>query len=240
MSSFVNRYDDDTPPRSLGSALTDLFARCLAPAVPWFAIVVAVGWVIVNVFHDGNGEDQLNRDLQQGRTPAWDTLTQFWSGMASTIPTIVIACGAMVVVLLITRKWWIAVLPVVAVSLQAAVFLLVTVVTDRQRPDVPHLDPAPPTSSYPSGHMGAATALYLTFALLSQRIQNDVLRRVLTTLFLLLPLVVGFSRLYRGMHHPSDVLMGGLNGLVAAVLAWRYLARREHGRDHDETRVSDS
>jgi undecaprenyl-diphosphatase len=95
---------------------------------------------------------------------------------------------------------------------------------------VPHLDPAPPTSSYPSGHVGASTALYLSFALLAQRIEQAALRRVVTTLFLLVPVLVAWARLYRGMHHLSDILIGGANGVVCALLAWAYLRRKARAR----------
>ena len=40
-----------------------------------------------------------------------------------------------------------------------------------------------------------------------------------------MPIAVGTARLYRGMHSLSDVLMGLLNGLVCAFLAWNYLRR---------------
>ncbi|MEO7423159.1 MAG: hypothetical protein ABIU87_12290 [Ornithinibacter sp.] len=68
--------------------------------------------------------------------------------------------------------WVAAVVPAVAIALWATVFVIATAVGGRPRPHVPHLDPAPPTSNYPSGHMGAATALYLSFALLAHRVER--------------------------------------------------------------------
>ena len=64
-----------------------------------------------------------------------------------------------------TKQWWVAVIPALAISLQATVFVIAANLVNRPRPDVERLDPAPPTSSYPSGHTGASFALYLTFAL---------------------------------------------------------------------------
>jgi len=46
-----------------------------------------------------------------------------------------------------------------AISLQATIFVTASAALGRPRTDVPHLDPAPPTSSYPSGHVGACVAL---------------------------------------------------------------------------------
>ena len=48
---------------------------------------------------------------------------------------------------------------------EVSVFLTTAAVIDRQRPSVPRLDEAPPTSSYPSGHTAAAVALYIGLAL---------------------------------------------------------------------------
>jgi len=126
-----------------------------------------------------------------------------------------------------TRQWWVAVLPAIAVAVQASVFVLAAAVSGRARPDVAHLDPAPPTSSYPSGHVGASTALYFTLAAVAQRIQNASLRRIVTLGCLVLPLLVAYARLYRGMHHLSDVIVGFLNGLASALIAWGYLRRSD-------------
>ena len=43
---------------------------------------------------------------------------------------------------------------------------------------------------------------------------------------LMVPLLVSYARLYRGMHHLTDVLVGVVNGVVCALLAWYWLRRR--------------
>jgi undecaprenyl-diphosphatase len=137
-----------------------------------------------------------------------------------------------------TRRWWFAVVPLIAITLQALVFFFTTLLIDRQRPDVVKLDHSPPTSSYPSGHSGAATGLYVTLALLALRIQRPALRAVIVTVCLLVPPLVATARLYRGMHHLSDVTVAIVNGVIAAFLAWGWLRRSPTGQ-YDETTASD-
>lgn len=225
MTNIVTRYERDTSAPRLASAARDLVVRVVAPAIVLWAVIVGVGLLIVDVFDALPSENDVNASLQQGRTAAWDAVTRVWSMIGNT--EVIIATCVLVVVVLWwrTRQWWLAVVPAIAIWVQASVFVLATAVVGRDRPDVEHLDPAPPTSSYPSGHVGASTALYLTFALLAQRIRRPWLRWVVTAVCLLVPLLVGYARLYRGMHHVTDVLVGYLNGIVCAGLAWGYLRR---------------
>ena len=75
-------------------------------------------------------------------------------------------------------------------------------------------------SSYPSAHAANAMAAFVILAWLLPRS-----RRLVWTI----PLVIGYSRVYLGKHYPTDVLMGWLVGLAAAMvvwLAWRGMARR--------------
>jgi membrane-associated phospholipid phosphatase len=107
------------------------------------------------------------------------------------------------------------------------VFLLTTAAVDRVRPAVPKLDPAPPTSSFPSGHTGAATALYVGVALLiASRVKPVWLKVLVLVLAALVPISVGLARLYRGMHHPTDVAFGAANGLFCALLVTRASAKQ--------------
>jgi membrane-associated phospholipid phosphatase len=100
------------------------------------------------------------------------------------------------------------------------VFLLTGLVIDRERPAVSHLDVAPPTSSFPSGHTGAAVALYGGLAVIvGWRVRRTVLKVALIAVLVCLPFLVAAARLYRGMHHPSDVLFGAANGIACLTIA---------------------
>lgn len=223
---FLTRYTDDQTTPSIGEALRDVALRAIAPAVLLWAAIVGIGELIRGPLGGLNSENAISRDVQTTRTPTWDDITAVWSHIGNTEIVIGVCVVAVAFLWWRTRQWWVAVTPALAIALQATVFVIATAVVGRQRPTVPHLDPAPPTSSYPSGHVGASTALCVTFALLAQRIEQAWLRRLLTTLFLLVPVLVAYARLYRGMHHLSDILVGAANGLVCATLAWGYLRRR--------------
>lgn len=221
---FLDRYDDPTPPTVRG-AWSDFWHRAFLPALGLWALVVAVGLVIVGPLDGWRDEARFNDWLQEGRTPLLDSLTYWWS-RSGDVPPMTIACvviGAFI--WWRTGRWWIGVLPGVALALEAFVFLTATIVVGRERPDTPQLDDAPPTSGYPSGHVGASAAFYLTLALLARRITHPALRRVVMAVCVAIPILIAFSRLYRGMHHASDVVMGAVNGVTCVVLAWRYLSR---------------
>jgi undecaprenyl-diphosphatase len=223
---FLTRYADDQSKPSVGSALRDLAVRAVAPAIVLWVAIVGGGLFIKGPLNGLNSEDTISKDVQETRTSLWDDVTMVWSHIGNTEIVIGVCVVAVSLIWWRTREWWRALVPAIAIALQATVFVIATAVVGRPRPHVPHLDPAPPTSSYPSGHVGAATALYVSFALLAQSIERPALRRLVTAVFLLIPLLVAYARLYRGMHHLSDILIGALNGLACALLAWAYLRRK--------------
>jgi undecaprenyl-diphosphatase len=223
----LRRYEVDETRPSAGEALRDAALRVLAPAAVLFAAIVGIGFLIMGPLGGIPAETELSRSVQRSRTATWDAITAVWSHIGNTEIIIGVCVVAVALVWWLTRQWWFAVVPAIAISVQATVFVIATAIVGRERPEVKHLDPAPPTSSYPSGHMGASVALYVTFALMAQRIEREWLRRLLTVVFLLVPVLVGYGRLYRGMHHLSDIVVGALNGLVCAILAWFWL-RRDH------------
>jgi membrane-associated phospholipid phosphatase len=91
----------------------------------------------------------------------------------------------------------------------------VTMLVDRERPPVRHLDEVPPTSSFPSGHTAATIALWGALAVLAnERARSALVRNLFLVLAFVVPLLVASSRLYRGMHFLTDVLGGVLLGVL--------------------------
>jgi membrane-associated phospholipid phosphatase len=107
----------------------------------------------------------------------------------------------------------------VAVAGQTALFLLASTLVDRDRPPIPQLDEAPPTSSFPSGHTAATIALTCGVAIcLARNRSGRWLRALAWFLAVALPAFVLLSRLYRGMHWPTDVAASVLYALVWLLL----------------------
>jgi undecaprenyl-diphosphatase len=224
-SSALHRYELDRSKPTFGESLRDLGVRVLAPAVVLFAVIVGIGLVIGGPLGGFQSETSVNRAIQDMRTKTWDSVTMVWSHIGNTEYVIGVCILVALIVWWRTKQWFYAAVPAIAIATQASVFVAATTLTGRDRPEVPHLDPAPPTSSYPSGHVGASTALYVTFAFMAQRIETPWLRRLVTTVCLIVPLLVAYARLYRGMHHLTDVVVGMANGLVCFWLAWFWLRR---------------
>jgi undecaprenyl-diphosphatase len=91
----------------------------------------------------------------------------------------------------------------------------------RPRPDVvPHLSIVH-TSSFPSGHSMLSAVVYLTLgALLAASIPSTRLKVYVLFVAILLSAIVGMSRIYLGVHYPTDVLAGWIAGFGWALACW--------------------
>ena len=88
---------------------------------------------------------------------------------------------------------------------------------DRQRPRLFEWLTEPSSSSFPSGHAMSSAIVYFTVAYLIARLERRRWMRALTiTIALLLVLLISVSRLYLGVHYPSDVIAGVIIGLAWA------------------------
>src|SRR6185437_10207901 len=85
-------------------------------------------------------------------------------------------------------------------------FVTAAAVVMRHRPDVTHLDQALPTSSYPSGHEAATCCLYIAVAILVIGHARGWWRWLFLIPAVAMPVLVALSRMYRGEHHPTDIL----------------------------------
>ena len=141
-------------------------------------------------------------------------------------PVLVIAVLAVVGFLALAKAWRPAIFTLAASGGGLILSSLLKYTVDRPRPDlVPHGNLVY-TSSFPSGHSMMSAVVYLTLAALVTRlIQRKRLKGYALGVAVILTLLVGVSRVYLGVHWPSDVLAGWAAGAAWALGCWM-LARR--------------
>jgi membrane-associated phospholipid phosphatase len=187
------------------------------------AIWTAIGWLAAKVLGDdflGRFDRSLSRALARGRSPDLNEITHYLSYFSETITVIAVGAVVFVSARLAWKRWRESLFVLAVLVGEVTIFVGVTALVDRNRPPVRHLDAAPPTSSFPSGHTAAAVALYGAIALLaSERVRSRTLLWLAAAAAVLIPVAVGGARMYRGMHFLTDVVAGAALGAVWLVIS---------------------
>ena len=96
---------------------------------------------------------------------------------------------------------------------------------------MPHLDTNLPTSAFPSGHMAATTCLYVAIAILVIGHARGWWRYLFLIPAIVMPALIATARLYRGEHHPTDLLASVLFAALWLTAATMLIKPNQDGRD---------
>ena len=132
--------------------------------------------------------------------------------------------------LLLTRMPGVACLMLIAVLGGLTLNNLLKFVFARPRPDVVSHAPRVFTTSFPSGHATLSAITYLTIAaLLARAYPSPILDLYFILLAALLTVLIGLSRIYLGVHFPTDILGGWCIGTAWAIGCWVLMAWLQQG-----------
>lgn len=160
-------------------------------------------------------------DLSDPIGPPWleETMRDI-TGLGSVFTVLFLTC-AVAAYLAVSGRRRIGLYVLAAVGSGELVSTVLKVFYQRPRPDlVPH-GMEVFTASFPSGHATMSAIAYLTLATLIARVErNRRAKALVLALGVGLTLLVGLSRIYLGVHWPSDVLAGWCIGAAWASLCW--------------------
>jgi membrane-associated phospholipid phosphatase len=218
----LERFVGAVAARGVSHPIAIFFMVLIAGIAVISAISIVLGVVVLHVLIGdlgfGGPDNGFIRILAHHRTATLSSLSFVGSavGGAPVLPILVAVIGLAVA---IARRWRVAAFAVFVLFAESATYAITTLVIHRHRPAVHRLDSLPANDSYPSGHTAAAVAVYCGLVLLlTTRFTNTTFRALAWTFAILMASFVAFSRMYRGMHHPLDVLGGALVGFGAILV----------------------
>ena len=171
-------------------------------------------WVLLALRNPGDPADPIG--------PAW--LEIVYRDITSLGGAAVLTLMTAIVVgfLIVDKKRSAALFVLASVAGGTVLSTILKLAFARPRPDVvPHLV-AVSSASFPSGHAMLSAVVYLTLGALLSRVEGPLRLKVyILSVAIVLTLLIGISRIYLGVHWPTDVLAGWCAGAAWATLCWR-------------------
>jgi len=181
-------------------------------------------------------DEWVVRSMRQANDPSLaigsSTLTEIARditalGSVSVLALMTLAAAGYLLVRGQYRSMWFTIIATVSGAILSTVL---KASFQRERPSiVPHLTETM-TSSFPSGHSMLSAMVYLTLGTLLMRLtRNRRAKMYILMIAVTLAVMVGLTRIYLGVHYPTDVMAGWAAGLTWAVLCWlveSYLQRQ--------------
>lgn len=197
--------------------------RVCAVAAAGYALVVLVGVLVGTAVEAADGvlfeEATFMAALSEDRSALMTDASELFGRFSDTWTVIGMASGAIVVLAVFRLRRQIVVVGG-GLAIELAAYLTITYVVGRPRPSVDATASLPSTPSFPSGHVAAAVVLYGAIAVVVWTLETSrSLRAAAVVVAVVIPTLVAVSRVYEGLHYPSDIAAGAVLGASCLFVA---------------------
>jgi membrane-associated phospholipid phosphatase len=216
-------------------------AEILTGWVLIFGILYVTGYALTHYTEGtwlGSFDNGVPRWLQSFRSPTLDSVSQVWSKAGDTHAILAVSLVFCPLAIAAWRQLRPVLFLVLAMFGELTLFLCSAAAVGRPRPPVQQLDGQMPTSSFPSGHTAATLCLWITIALLVTARTRHWWRWIFVALAVIMPVGVALSRMYRGEHHPTDVLGATLLAALWLTVLWWTVRPNAEARTASQARAA--
>ncbi|MEO8573184.1 MAG: phosphatase PAP2 family protein [Pyrinomonadaceae bacterium] len=194
------------------SSLLRVLAGFAAAAI----VLILVGWILTGPLKQycASFDTNVRYAMRQIQSPMWTTLFLAVTKLGSIVYLAIIGSAAGLV--FIGYRWFRPLLMlIVTMAGQAALQHGCKLLFARPRPPALINYPSLDSYSFPSGHAVASLSFYFFIAwIVSSRLENPSIKAALWVVTAVLVFLIGISRVYIGVHYPTDVLAGFLAALI--------------------------
>jgi undecaprenyl-diphosphatase len=203
------------------------------------AIITAVlSFLFFGVLQDLIGQDPLVQSdlrvinlVQVFRSPTFNNLMLLFTDLGK-VQIVAVGVAAVAFSFFLLKRWHALIILILSVVGGEAIVGILKHVIHRPRPPLVHALAPENSYSFPSGHAFVAFSFYGLLTYFAFRaIKNRLLRMLIILVGILLIFGIGFSRIYLGVHWPSDVLAGyalGAAWLAALITALEIRGESDH------------
>ncbi len=202
--------------------------RLVLALVGSIGVFAAVGYLMTDLLAPNpvtRFDVEIAERFAANRTPSGDDLAHWGALLADTAVKIGVTAVFAMVALAAWRRWHEPVYLAMTLIFEATVFIVVTTIIGRPRPDVPRLEDSPVNSSFPSGHVAAAAVYGAFIVIVFWHTRATWARALAVVAYVCVVAAVAWARLYQGMHFVSDVATGIVLGLWSLTVCLLVLGR---------------
>lgn len=222
------RSEDQTPWYRTWPLTKSQVLQLVVALVAVIGIGAFVGELLTNWWRPSGLLDfdrEVAQDLADGRTPELNDLATWAVFPANTLTKIILTAILAGAMLWAWRRWHEALFLATTLIFEATAFIAITTIVQRPRPEVERLLESPVDTSFPSGHVAAATVYAALAVIVFWHTRNVFARAAAVVIVACLPVAVGWGRMYQGMHYFSDVVAGVILGIASLVICAKILGR---------------
>ena len=211
--------------RSLATPLAS--RRVVVGSLVALAIVLAVGFAVADSPGWTSGELRVVEQLNREHTPFLDTMALAVNWLFSPAIAAVVLLLAAALVCIATRRWRVGLRVLLTAGLSWLGSDVIKRVIQRPRPDQSVLEHTlihEVSASYPSGHTAFVAALGFALVMLLRRSRSRW-RLVWMIVAALCAVTVGLTRIYLGVHYPTDVaasIVYAAGSVIVITAAWEW------------------